>query len=64
MIVSKVWLNDRFYTADSLEIQVKFAKKKVPCWQEISTCCMLGSNAIFDDQKKNSSKSSIHLRHW
>ncbi|CAF0971223.1 unnamed protein product [Brachionus calyciflorus] len=64
MIVSNVWLNDRLYAADSLEIQVKFAKKTIACWKELATCCMLGSSAIFDDLTQNSeSKPSINMRH-
>jgi sodium/potassium-transporting ATPase subunit alpha len=49
MTVSNIWLNDRYQTAESV-IQInRYENNKINNWEEFATCCILGSNATFED---------------
>lgn len=61
MIVSRIWLNDRFYTAEGHEMKININWSKISGWKEFSTCCMLGSNATYDEIEKIS-KTNAQFR--
>lgn len=60
MNVSRIWLNDRYYTAEGHDLRMIIVWSRIPGWKEFSTCCMLGSSATYDEIEKDS-KNNLHF---
>ena len=62
MIVSSIWLNDRFHSNELLESRLNFSSDSLASWKEFSTCCILGSNAISQKAERNRKNSTFNLQ--
>jgi sodium/potassium-transporting ATPase subunit alpha len=61
MIVSRIWLNDRFCTIEGQDNRININWSKMTGWKEFAMCCMLGSNATYDEIER-STKTNTSFR--